>query len=163
MITKKNFVESLNQVINKNDKVIVIYSGISSFLNKFPYQKNLTSEILTLIDEARADKMIHSKTLEDLSENRLDNWQPIATERKYIDKFNDRIDSLNEELKTVRDKQEVELSNGIIEKRDFYTFISGVTGLEKSFIEFLVSSLPAVFIDIISALCLNLALFIKSE
>ena len=51
MITKKNFVESLNQVINKNDKVIVIYSGISSFLNKFPYQKNLTSEILTLIED----------------------------------------------------------------------------------------------------------------
>ena len=50
MITKKDFVESLNQVINKNDKVIVIYSGISSFLNKFEYQKNLTSEILTLIE-----------------------------------------------------------------------------------------------------------------
>ena len=51
MITKKDFVESLKQVINKNDKVIVIYSGISSFLNKFPYQKNLTSEILTLIED----------------------------------------------------------------------------------------------------------------
>jgi aminoglycoside N3'-acetyltransferase len=50
MITKKDFIESLNQVINKNDKVIVIYSGISSFLNKFPYQKNLTSEILTFIE-----------------------------------------------------------------------------------------------------------------
>ena len=51
MITKKDFFESLNQVIHKNDKVIVIYSGLSQFLNKFSIKKNLVSEILTSIEK----------------------------------------------------------------------------------------------------------------
>ena len=51
MITKKDFFESLSQVIDKNDKVIVIYSGLSKFLNKFSFQKKLVSEILTSIEE----------------------------------------------------------------------------------------------------------------
>ena len=50
MITKNDLVKSLGQVINKNDKIIVIYSGISSFLNKFSFNKNLTSEILNIIE-----------------------------------------------------------------------------------------------------------------
>ena len=51
MITKKDFVESLRQVINKNDKVIVIYSGFSNFLNKFSYKSDLIPEILNLIEK----------------------------------------------------------------------------------------------------------------
>jgi len=119
-------------------------------------------EVKQLIEDAQQDKAIHQASITLLSsteESRVKNWQSIATERKYIASFDERIDSLREELKNVRDSK---IDNGIIkEKRDFYLFISGLTGMEKSFTEFIISALPAIFIDIISALCLNLALFIK--
>lgn len=50
MISKEKFNQSLNDVIKKNDEIIVIYSGISKFLNKFEYNKNLVSEILNQIE-----------------------------------------------------------------------------------------------------------------
>ena len=50
MITKKEFHRSLNQVIKKKDKVIVIYSNTSKLLNKFEYSKKLVPEILDLIE-----------------------------------------------------------------------------------------------------------------
>lgn len=121
-------------------------------------------EVKDLIEEAQKDKSVHQNTISMLSvteEARKENWQSIATERKYIAGFDQRIDSLREELKIVRSTQ---IDSGVVEeKRDFYLFISGLTGMEKSFTEFLISSLPAIFIDIISALCLNLALFIKEK
>lgn len=121
-------------------------------------------EIKQLISEAQKDKSIHQQTLELLSaskEDRLSNWQQIATERKYIDSFDSRIDYLRAELTDTREKV---IDNGTVEeKRDFYYFISGITGVRRSMVEFIISSLPAIFIDIVSALCLNLALFIKEE
>lgn len=121
-----------------------------------------STELLMLIKEAQADKVVHQETLRQLSEtveSRTENWQSVATERNKIDAFDERIDSLRLELKGIRDKQ---LDNGLIEEeRDFYLFISELLGIEKQTVEFWVSALPAVFIDIISALCLNLALFIK--
>ncbi len=50
MISKKDFINSLDQVINKKDKIIVIYSGISSFLHKFSLERNTVQEVLTLIE-----------------------------------------------------------------------------------------------------------------
>jgi aminoglycoside N3'-acetyltransferase len=50
MITKKEFVESLHQVIKKKDEIIVLYSDISKFLDKVEYNKKLISEILDLIE-----------------------------------------------------------------------------------------------------------------
>jgi len=121
-------------------------------------------EVKQLISEAQKDKSIHQQTLEQLSaskDDRLNNWQQIATERKYIDNFDSRIDFLRAELTDTREKV---IDNGTIEeKRDFYYFISGITGVKKSMVEFIISSLPAIFIDIVSALCLNLALFIKED
>jgi len=121
-------------------------------------------EVKQLIADAQKDKAIHQQTLEQLSatkEDRLSNWQQIATERKYIESFDSRIDSLRSELKSTREKV---IDNGTVEeKRDFYFFISGITGIKKSMVEFIISSLPSVFIDIVSALCLNLALFIKEK
>jgi len=125
---------------------------------------NSEGEIVQLIKDAQEDKAIHQASITLLSsteESRVKNWQSIATERKYIDSFDKRIDGLREELKNVRDSK---INNGIIEeKRDFYLFISGLTGMEKSFTEFLISAMPAIFIDLIAALCLNLALFIKPK
>lgn len=126
---------------------------------------NNEQEVQELIEDAQRDKEVHQETIRNLStteEARKENWQSIATERKYIASFDERIDSLREELKSVRNDQ---VDNGIIEeKRDFYIFIAELMKIEdKSLVEFVISALPAVFIDIISALCLNLALFIKKK
>ena len=50
MISKKEFIKSLSQVIKKKDKIIVIYSNTSQFLNKFEYSNKLVPEILDLIE-----------------------------------------------------------------------------------------------------------------
>jgi len=144
---------------NKSTEIIENSIDRSFIYNQLVDNKK---EVQELIDEAQEDKKIHQETLRMLSgsqEDRLKNWQSIATERKYISNYDQRIDQLRVELSNVRGEQ---VSNGNIEeKRDFYLFVSGLTGMEKSFTEFLISALPAIFIDIISALCLNLALFIK--
>lgn len=51
MITEKDFIQSLGQVIKKKDKVVVIYSGFSNFLNKFDFKNNLIPKILNTIEK----------------------------------------------------------------------------------------------------------------
>jgi len=143
---------------NKTTELIETEPDRAYIFNKLGSSED---EILQLIEDTKKDKEVHQTSILLLSgseEARKANWQSIATERKYIASFDQRIDALRIELKNVRNNQ---VENGIIkEKRDFYLFISSLTGMEKSFTEFLISALPAIFIDIISALCLNLALFI---
>ena len=122
-------------------------------------------ELLLMIEEAQKDKLVHQETIVSLSsseENRLTNWQSIATERKYISKYDERIDELRVELGDIRGSK---IDNGVVEeKRDFYSFVSGIFGIEDiTFTEFILAAAPAIFIDLVSTLCLNLALFIRKE
>lgn len=116
-------------------------------------------ELLGMIEDAQRDKEVHQKTIEMLSmsaENRKENYREIATERKYIDSFDQRIDTLRGELKNIRVNLE---QDGIIEEeRDFYSFLSDLIHMKRATVEFWVSALPAIFIDVMASLCLNLAL-----
>jgi hypothetical protein len=131
----------------------------SSFV--FKQLSSSEEELVELIEEAKADKEVHQTSINLLSsteDSRLKNWQSISTERKYIEAFDNRIDELRAELAEVRGQQMV--TGTVTEKRDFYYFISSLTGADQTIVEFIISALPAVFIDVVSALCLNLALFI---
>lgn len=131
----------------------------SSFV--FKQLSSSEEELVELIEEAKADKEVHQTSINLLSsteDSRLKNWQSISTERKYIEAFDNRIDELRTELAEVRGQQMV--TGTVTEKRDFYYFISSLTGADQTIVEFIISALPAVFIDVVSALCLNLALFI---
>lgn len=50
MVFKNEFIESLKEVIKKEDQVIVIYSNASKLLSNFKYNKDLIPEILNLIE-----------------------------------------------------------------------------------------------------------------
>lgn len=146
----------------------VIRESMKDVQSIYTIYETREAELIDLINESKEDKLIHSEALINLSateEKRLDNWQQVATERKYIDQFNSRIDDFNAELREVRSKMNVELSTGIVEKRrDFYSFIAGLMNTEDiSLVEFIISAMPSVFIDLIAALCLNLALFLKEK
>ena len=52
MITEKILLESLNEVITKKNKVIVIYSGLWTFINKIKFKnQNISKTILNLIEK----------------------------------------------------------------------------------------------------------------
>ena len=52
MITEKILLDSLNEVITKKNKVIVIYSGLWTFINKIKFKNpNISKTILNLIEK----------------------------------------------------------------------------------------------------------------
>lgn len=122
------------------------------------------------IEEMKQEKAIHLSTIQMLStseEARIENWQSIATERNKIEQYNLRIQQEEALLEGVRGNLKIELENGNTGETevrvDFYTWIANLRNWKRSNVEFWISVLPAVFIDIISALCLNLALFIREK
>ena len=128
------------------------------------------SEKVSLIEEMKQEKAIHLSTIQMLStseEARIENWQSIATERNKIEQYNLRIQQEEALLEGVRGNLKIELENGNTGETevrvDFYTWIASLRNWSRSGVEFWISVLPAVFIDIISALCLNLALFIRQK
>lgn len=127
-------------------------------------------ELTESITEDREQQRFHQRTLESLSDSaeaRRENWSYIATERDKVAELAEAIEEKQNQLKEVREEiqQELQRDNvGVTERRaDFYTWLSGVVGLSRQQTEFLVSSLPAIFIDVIAALSLNLALGIRRK
>lgn len=119
------------------------------------------------IEEKKGLMSVHQSTLEMLSsteEGRLENWQSIATERKNIDRFMTEIDGLYTQMDALDDEVFESMEQFTVEQRDdFYTFMAEMFGIEVSRMEFIIAVLPAVFVDLISALSLNLFLFIRKE
>jgi hypothetical protein len=50
-----------------------------------------------------------------------------------------------------------------VERVDFYSWLARLVGRSPSQVEFMVSALPAIFIDIIAALSLNVALQVRRK
>lgn len=128
------------------------------------------TDLQEMIAEFQGEKEIHTETMRNLSstaEDRMSNYNYISTERRKIEEYNARIDEAKGALSLVREelKAEIESGNvGMVERKaDFFTWISGILGSDMKMVQFWIYTLPAVFIDIIAALCLNLALFMKKS
>lgn len=128
------------------------------------------AEKVAEIEDMKREKELHILTLEMLSdteEKRLENWQSIATERHKIEDYNEAIQSAVIALQAIREQIKEELETGTNgatdDRKDFYHWIAGILNKPREVVEFWISVLPAVFIDIISALCLNLALYISES
>lgn len=125
-------------------------------------------DILASIAQDRIQQQFHQRTLESLSttaEERMENWQYINTERNMVNELGYEIEQREVRLAEVRKEIREELSRGsvgaTVERVGFYSWLAGMLGLETSQVEFWVSALPAIFIDIIAALSLNVALGIR--
>lgn len=123
------------------------------------------SELLRAIQTDREQQAFHQKTLEELSataEDRMENWSYISTERNKVAELAQQIEERQDRVRKVREqiRSEIESGNiGVTEERDdFYSWLAGLLGLTREQMEFWISALPAVFIDIIAALSLNLAI-----
>jgi len=129
------------------------------------------SDILTSIEQDREQQRFHQRTLESLSqtpEERIENGPYIRTERNMVDELGYEIQQKESRVAEVREEIKEELSRGstgaTVQRVDFYSWLAQLVGMGTSQMEFLVSSLPAIFIDIIAALSLNVALAIgKSD
>lgn len=95
----------------------------------------------------------------------MENSAYIRTERNMVDELGREIFANQERLRSIREEIRQELtrgSTGATEERvSFYSWIANLVGTARNSVEFWVSVLPAVFIDIIAALSLNLALLIR--
>lgn len=127
--------------------------------------KTEESELLEAIQIDREQMAYHQTTLESLTstaEDRIANQAYAATERFKVMELADQIEAREERLTQVRAEivSEIQAGNiGVTEERsDFYSWLAGLFGISREQMEFWISALPAVFIDIIAALSLNLAL-----
>lgn len=127
-------------------------------------------QLVMSIEEDRAQREFHQRTIEQLSqtaEDRIENSVYIRTERNMIDELGNEIFGNQERLREVRSEIATELQRGTtgatVERADFYAWIASLIGAARAGVEFWVSVLPAVFIDIIAALSLNLAILIKGK
>ena len=55
-INKENIRESFNKVILKQDKVIILYSGVWSFIHKLGFKKNIAKKILNIVESVVTEK-----------------------------------------------------------------------------------------------------------
>lgn len=127
-------------------------------------------ELLQSIEENREQRAFHQRTMESLSataEDRMENWQYINTERNTIDELGYEIEQEQGRLAEVRDRILEELDQGSVgateERVDFYSWLARLLGSSPSQVEFAVSALPAIFIDIIAALSLSIALQVRRK
>lgn len=123
------------------------------------------AELTTRIEEMREQQAFHQQTLQSLSqtaEDRKENSAYIWTERNKVDELGNEIVQAQEALSSARERIRAELEAGstgaTVERSDFYSWLAGMVGITRSQMEFWISALPAIFIDIIAALSLNLAL-----
>jgi hypothetical protein len=122
-------------------------------------------DLLASIEVDRGQQAFHQRTLEQLSqtaEDRMENWQYINTERNMVNELGFEIEQKQNRISEIREELREELSRGSVgateERVDFYSWLAGLLGLDRNTVEFWVSALPAVFIDIIAALSLNIAI-----
>lgn len=123
------------------------------------------AELLAAMEVDREQQAFHQKTLEELSgsaEDRMENWSYISTERNKVAELAQQIAEREERVRQVRSEIQSEIQKGNIgvteEREDFYSWLAAIFGIGRDQMEFWISALPAVFIDIIAALSLNLAL-----
>ena len=123
------------------------------------------SDLVASIAVDREQQASHQKTLEQLSataEDRIANYAYIATERNKVAELAASIAEKESKLSSLRSSifEQLQQGNvGVVEERqDFYGWLATLFGLTRAQMEFLISALPAVFIDIIATLSLNLAL-----
>ena len=124
-------------------------------------------ELLAAIAVDREQQLFHQQTLERLTqtaEDRMANANFAFTERAKVDELASDIEFKQTRLAEVRELIRAELQTGstgaTVERVDFYSWLGGFVGMNRSQMEFLISALPAIFIDIIAALSLNLALVV---
>lgn len=123
------------------------------------------SELQEAIRVDREQQAYHQSTLESLTstpEDRIANQAYAATERFKVIELADQIAEREARLEVVRAQILEEIQDGNIgvteERDDFYSWLASLFGLTREQMEFWISALPAVFIDIIAALSLNLAI-----
>ena len=63
MINEKNFQTILDEVISNDDKVIVLYSGLWSFINKLNFKLKSPNQIPRIILNIIEDKIGKNRTL----------------------------------------------------------------------------------------------------
>ena len=127
--------------------------------------KSEEAELLSAIQTDRGQQAFHQRTLEAMSqtaEDRMENGPFIRTERNKVNELGDEIAFKRDQLSRVRASilAELQMENvGVtVERASFYGWLASLLGLSIDQVEFLIAALPAIFIDIIAALSLNLAL-----
>lgn len=117
-------------------------------------------EALEYIEDIKKDKIVHETTILTLSKDRIKNQAYISTERNKIAEYNGKIEEQHLILNNIRAEKAELLTEGIktVKEIDFYSMLSTLFGIKRTVLQFWVQALPAIFIDIISALCFNLAI-----
>lgn len=153
---------SMGSTIAGQYNMTIVNNESSDTNNTLVFQslKSEEQEILSYIEELKSDKEVHSNTIIKLSEDRIKNQVYIKTERNKISEYNKKIEVQKQLLKDNRAEQGSLLGEGVktLSEVDFYSMLAELLDMNKENIRFIIQCLPAIFIDVISALCFNLGL-----
>ena len=122
------------------------------------------------ISEERIELHVNQNILKqfDTLEKRKQDWKFYWSTKQFINESQTEIDRLEQLLKEVRNKSQTFLESNqeisIVEKAQvfsFYIWISQMVKVDSAYIRFWLFIIPAVAIDILAAVGIALALFLK--
>ncbi len=151
---------SSGKIQNANQKLI---------FNEYDKEKQ---EVLLRISEERIELHVNQNILQQFNtlEKRKQDWKFYWSTKQFINESQIEIDRLEQLLKEVRNKSQMFLESNqeisIIEKEQvfsFYIWISQMVKVDSAYIRFWLFIIPAVAIDILAAVGIALALFLKKE
>lgn len=104
----------------------------------------------------------YKKLIDELSESpekKTEYPQTWKDANARFDSFQDKIDSLNEQILSVQNQiTEASISSSRVEHQTVYSWLAELLHLKAEFIEFIILMLPSIFIDLASSLLLKFAL-----
>jgi len=147
VIKKKSESEIYNKEERGLEKRIIrkeeTLEAANDILNSFDMEKK--EEFIKEYNDAYKKMKIEEKELNSL-------YKLLDEKRKEIKKFN------SQEVTEVGMSEETE-----IQSASFYVWVSTILKIEPVFIQFWLSTFPAIFIDIIASLGLAVSMFLKKE
>ncbi len=136
----------------------------------FEDYKKEENEILLRIDEERIELKVNQNLLKqfDTLEQRKEDWRFYWSTKQTVDESQVEMNRLEKLLKEVRNKKLTFLKSNqtvdIIEKEQvfsFYVWIGQITKVDSTHIRFWLFIVPAIAVDILAAVGIALALFLK--
>ena len=104
---------------------------------------------------ARQEEIIEGKR-ETIAYYEERDWGTLSIQRE----LEDEIDELSIMYDELDELMNTKIDNSIEVEEDFYTFMGRILNVEAGFLAFIVSILPAIFIDIIAPLAMAVTIFL---
>jgi hypothetical protein len=155
--------EEENKIDSSTVNNQIIYDDVLSQINRKDKEIGIAYS-----DKERIDNLLDMFSKDE--ETRTKRWSYYLTTKSEAETNRALIESLNLELnelllqkKELLNNQDSISENSRIDRPSYYALIAGALNQDIFLVEFIIDTIPAVFLDIISPIAIGLALFLNDE